>query len=160
MRIIQGDLLNCESNHIAHVANCQCVFGAGIARQIREQYPEAYEADLETKKGDRNKLGTFSSANILDENKFIYNLYGQYGYGGGSVNLDYLALEKSLWSLRDHLEGKQCNDIILGFPLLMGCGLAGGDFKIVQPMVEKMFETSGFETIWVKYKSIPKIYES
>ena len=148
---IIGDLLNCEANHIAHVANCQCVFGAGIARQIREQYPEAYEADLETKKGDRNKLGTFSSAHVLDENKFIYNLYGQFGYGGGIRNLDYPALEKSLWSLRDHLEGKQGVDIILGFPTRIGCGLAGGSWDIVKPLVEKMFSTANFETIWVEY---------
>ena len=151
MRTIQGDLLNCEANHIAHVANCFNTFGAGIAKQIREQYPEAYDADLETKKGDRNKLGTFSTAHIPDENKWIYNLYGQYGYGGGVVNLDYPALEKSLWSLRDHLEGKQCNDIILGFPTRIGCVLAGGDWNIVKPLVEKMFSTSNFETIWVEF---------
>jgi len=151
MRIIKGDLLNCEANHIAHCANCFTVFGAGIAKQIKEQYPEAYEADLETKKGDRNKLGTFSMAHIPDENKFIYNLYGQYGYGGGVVNLDYSALESSLWSIRDHLEGKQGVDIILGFPWRIGCVLAGGNFDIVKPMVEKMFETSAFENIWVEF---------
>ena len=151
MRIIKGDLLDCEANHIAHVANCWHTMGGGIARQIREQYPEAYEADLETKKGDRGKLGTFSVAHIPDENKWIYNLYGQYGYGGGAVNVEYPALEKSLWSLRDHLEDKPNTGIILGFPTRIGCVLAGGDWTIVKPMVEKMFMTSGFETIWVEF---------
>ena len=32
----------------------------GIARTIRELYPEAYEADCQTKKGDRSKIGSFS----------------------------------------------------------------------------------------------------
>lgn len=152
MRTIQGDLLNCEANHIAHCANCWNTMGSGIARQIREQYPEAYEADLKTKSGDRNKLGTFSMAHIPEKNKFIYNLYGQFGYGGGKVNLDYKALERALYSLRDHLESTRTDyPTILGFPVLMGCDRAGGDWNIVKPMIEKIFENVSFETIFVKY---------
>lgn len=44
----KGNLLDCyranEINVIAHVANCQGVFGSGLALAIKNDFPEAYEA--------------------------------------------------------------------------------------------------------------------
>ncbi len=44
---------------------------SGIARQIREKYPEAYEADCKTVAGDIKKLGTFSWVKILTKVMFV-----------------------------------------------------------------------------------------
>lgn len=153
MKIIDGDLLNSECNHIAHCANCFHTFGAGIARQIREQYPEAYDADLNTKKGDINKLGQFTCAE--SSGKFIYNLYGQYSFGSGKRLMED-KLEMALVHLKNHLCTKRIDgdsNIILGFPWKIGCCLAGGNFSIVRPMVEGIFKEVGFPVYWVKYTS-------
>lgn len=60
MKEIDGDLIAlAREGHfdlIAHGCNCFCTMGARIARGIRAAFPEAYEADLNTKKGDRAKL--------------------------------------------------------------------------------------------------------
>lgn len=152
MEIVEGNLLNSKANHIAHCANCFHIMGAGIAKEIREVYPKAYKADLKTKRGDKNKLGTFSRAFIPNENKWIYNLYGQYDIGcRNGPALDYKAFEKCLESLKINLE-QYTPDFILGFPWLIGCGLAGGNFKIVQPMIESIFKNVPYEVIWVRYQ--------
>jgi O-acetyl-ADP-ribose deacetylase (regulator of RNase III) len=52
MKVVTGDLLKLAlEGHfdvIVHGCNCQCAMGAGIALSIKNQFPEAYEADLRT----------------------------------------------------------------------------------------------------------------
>ena len=42
---------------IVHGCNCFCAMGGGIARAIREEFPEAYAADLATLRGSRGRAG-------------------------------------------------------------------------------------------------------
>ncbi|HUV50462.1 MAG TPA: hypothetical protein VMW78_05525 [Anaerolineae bacterium] len=62
MRIIKGDLLKLaidkEFDIIIHGCNCYCTMGAGIAKAIRDTFPEAWDADSKTGKGSLNKLET------------------------------------------------------------------------------------------------------
>ena len=61
MRIVKGDIIGLAKNGIfnviIHGANCQNTMGSGVAKQIKEHFPGAYDADLRTTKGDREKLG-------------------------------------------------------------------------------------------------------
>ena len=152
MKIIEGNLLDCPEgiNIIAHGCNCFHTMGAGIARQIKERYPEAYQADKETSYGLKSKLGTFSYA----KSGFIKiaNLYTQFNCGG-QRELNYEALYNCLVNLRDAINhGSNSNSYVLGLPFLIGCGLAGGDARIVKTMHDVIFEEAKFEVIIVKYK--------
>ena len=64
MKVVQGDLLklamNGEFDVIVHGCNCFCQMGAGIARTIRHKFPQAYIQDIQTIKGDKSKLGTYT----------------------------------------------------------------------------------------------------
>ena len=64
MKVVQGDLLELamdgEFDVIVHGCNCFCQMGAGIARTIRHNVPQAYIQDIQTIKGDRSKLGTYT----------------------------------------------------------------------------------------------------
>ena len=40
---IKGDLLTADVKIRGHQVNCRGVMGAGIAKQVREKYPEAFE---------------------------------------------------------------------------------------------------------------------
>ena len=64
MKVIRGDLVQLalagKFDVIVHGCNCMCTMGAGIAKQIKQKFPEAYRVDCQTKKGDRSKLGTIS----------------------------------------------------------------------------------------------------
>ena len=132
-----GDLLESDCNIIAHQCNCYCIMGGGIARQIRLKYPEAYQADLETIRGDRSKLGTFSMGH--NGTRIIYNLYGQYGYGSG-LQTDYRALEMALRAMRKDIWINYVNIWPeVGVPFGMGCGLAGGDWPTVEDIINNIF---------------------
>ena len=63
--------------------------GAGIAKQIKDKYPEAFEADRKANLNKENRLGYFSFC-LLDSNpsKRIINLYTQEGTGEGR-QVDY-----------------------------------------------------------------------
>ena len=71
-------LLEYPLQGIIHQSNCMHTMGSGIAKRIREKYPEAYSADMEAgAKGDSKRLGCYSVAHCLKEDKYIFNLYGQ-----------------------------------------------------------------------------------
>ncbi len=62
MNVVHGDLIKLaltgEFDVIIHGCNCQCEMGAGIAKAIKSTFPEAYQADLETEEGSRDKFRT------------------------------------------------------------------------------------------------------
>jgi O-acetyl-ADP-ribose deacetylase (regulator of RNase III) len=136
-----GDLIQlAQKGHfdvIAHGANCFCTFGAGIAKAIKKAFPEAYEADLATKKGDYSKLGNLSLATVeRGKNKFIVaNLYTQFFYGTPKHPKDtkairYKAIENSLKALKKQVP----YDASIGLPKI-GAGLAGGDWEIIRKII-------------------------
>jgi O-acetyl-ADP-ribose deacetylase (regulator of RNase III) len=65
LKVVRVDLvklaLDGRFEVIIHGCNCQCVVGAGIAKAIKQTFPEAYNADKATAKGSRTKLGSLSS---------------------------------------------------------------------------------------------------
>ena len=69
MKIIQGDLIkkakDGEFDLIIHGCNCFCTMGAGIAKGIKNNFPQAFQADQMTLKGSKAKLGTCSFAEIV-----------------------------------------------------------------------------------------------
>lgn len=134
-----GDLLKSHCNVIAHQANCMGIMGAGIAKQIASIYPEAYRADREYKipVGSRERLGRFSYAKVIHQGRtrIVVNLYGQYRYGRG-LHTDYEALESAVRSLLKKLQNLK--HVKLGMPYGIGCGLAGGDWNIVYPMLSRL----------------------
>ena len=67
MKIISGDLLELAKEGkfdvIIHGCNCFCNMGAGIAKVIQKEFPQAYQADCEVP-GKREKLGTMTFAKV------------------------------------------------------------------------------------------------
>ncbi len=149
-----GNLLtDPEVNVIAHQANLFHTFGAGIAKAIREDYPVAYEADCQTGKGDKNKLGTYSTA--VDENgKIFINCYSQTGMGASPENTSYDCIFKIFSvlesKLRKHNEKVNVLPKVLGVPYGYGSALAGGRWTIVQAIFKAIFEDSPVDCIIVK----------
>lgn len=136
IHIQRGDLLQSDCTVIAYQCNCFATMGAGIAKQIKQRYPEAYGSDrrFPIPIGSRKRLGHFSKAQVGD--RLIYNLYGQYRYGRGKqTELSMLEnpVHSMLEDLRQH-EGK------IGFPYGMGAGLAGGDWNEIEKMLERCSE--------------------
>lgn len=122
-----------EFHCIVHGANCHNTMGSGIARQIREQFPRAYEADKKTKSGDREKLGTYSV--MLGKQFNIINAYTQYGTSrNGEDVFEYDAFRKVLDALATEYPG--CK---FGLPYI-GMGLANGNAEVIMAIIEEFAE--------------------
>jgi O-acetyl-ADP-ribose deacetylase (regulator of RNase III) len=142
MTMIDGDLIKLTKEGcfdlIAHGCNCFNNMNAGIAKSIRLEFPEVSLVDNLTSRGDRTKLGTYSKTTIYTKYKshishpvIILNAYIQYYYGRGKCQLDY----KALLSFLNKIASDFPTDLKIGMPKI-GCGLAGGDWLLVQEMIE------------------------
>lgn len=124
---------------IVHQANCFCTMGKGIALSLRQKWSEVYEADLNTHKGDRSKLGDFSVANVKNshgDDLLIVNLYSQYSMAKSKreVVTDYDAMRKGLQTIADNLEDNR-----LAIPYKIGCNNANGDWSVVESIITEIF---------------------
>lgn len=154
LKISYNDLIELaksgEFDVIAHGCNCFCVQGKGIAWKIRQTYPEAYEADLKTVKGDRSKLGTYSMAVVGDLT--ILNLYTQYRYGSKErPDIDYFALEACMQKIKQDFSGKK-----IGMPMI-GAGLANGDWTIIKQIIAEQLNDEDVTVVVFndKYENYP-----
>jgi O-acetyl-ADP-ribose deacetylase (regulator of RNase III) len=135
----KGNLLNLaeagEFDVVVQGCNCFNTMGGGIAREIRERYPHVAAVDSKTVRGDYNKLGTWTSENVIVKNGTvtfdIINAYTQYNMSTGEDVFEYTAflliLEKLLYAHGDKR---------IGLPYI-GMGLAGGDRETIIPMIEE-----------------------
>jgi len=141
MDIIVGDLiklaLDKQFDVIVHGANCFHKMGAGIAGQISTQFPPAYQADLETKKGDPAKLGTLSHAALDPHQLIVINAYTQFQPGKCPVEVLYPSIRCCFKQLvKFGHPGISSIPVRIGIPQI-GCGIAGGDWDIVQRIIDE-----------------------
>ncbi|ATN93421.1 putative phosphatase [Pseudoalteromonas phage J2-1_QLiu-2017] len=136
---------------VAHITNCQGAMNSGVAKSIRDRWPETftvYSIDC-LGRNPKELLGKQTSVEVMSHKEGgsleVYNMNCQlnYGYDGGQY-LNYDALIENLKVL-----AKTDRQVII-FPYLMGCGRAGGDFDKVVSLVRKYLVEK--IVIWVKYK--------
>lgn len=148
---LDANLLDYPLQGIIHQANCFHTMGAGIAKRIREKYPEAYDADLKAgAKGDSKRLGSFSVAHILREDKYVFNLYGQFNFGHMARFTSYDAIDRGLRKIEDY--AKEHNLSTLGLPKNMGCVNGGGSWRIVRAIIEDVFADNAIELYICNYQ--------
>lgn len=138
MRIIKGNLLDINCGIIMHQCNCQGAYGAGIAKQIAERWPDAktayYKHLKDCKTHNVNPLGTVNCVAVSDK-LYVANLLSQDHYGNAARTricyTDYAALNNALQQLTAAYP-----DTPLYAPWHMACGLAGGDWSRVSQILE------------------------
>lgn len=146
---VDENLLEYPLEGIIHQANCFHTMGGGIAARIKAKYPDAYNADISSgPKGDSHRLGSFSIAQARD-NKWIYNLYGQYNYGHMARFTSYDAVCNGLGKIEKDTQKKELKT--LGLPKNMGCVLGGGSWTIVRAIIEHIFAESPIELYICNY---------
>lgn len=151
VNFVKGDMVKHlgSDEHLdayAHQCNCFCRMGRGIAPLLVKANPEVRAVDNETEVGDEKKMGDFSVTRNTNK-PLVFNIYGQYHWSKYKVapnrNTNYTALKEGLLKVKLHLE--YLGKTTLGLPLI-GCGLAGGDWKgVVLPMIEDVFQDSNIE---------------
>lgn len=147
----EGDLFESECDILCHQVNCQGVMGSGIAKQVRDKYPEllyCYKLACETL-GSGN-LGDVYFYPCIRGKRLIANLFGQDKYGyDGKLYTNYEALESCI--NRVYVRAVSYNESV-AFPYLMGCDRGGGDWDIVLGMIKKYFEKSDIVCEIIRYR--------
>lgn len=140
MKKIKGDIITeiYSGNYdlVFHGCNCYNVMGKGVAKVLSEEFPIIKQADNLLSPG-AHKLGRATRADIKLPNGhpvIILNCYTQHFYGTDRTQLDYLALEHILEGIKTKYSDKR-----ILYPKI-GSGLAGGDWDIIEKMVDRIFD--------------------
>ena len=145
---IKCNIFESGADVVCHQVNCQGVMGSGIARQVREKYPNNY-------KGYCMMCEEFKPSELLGKvfcgkvgEKFIIaNLFAQEKFGyDGKCYTSYDALKKCLENVRSGFSGQT-----IAIPYLMGCYRGGGDWDIVYKMIEDIFGDSDCDILICEY---------
>lgn len=136
--VLQSDLFDV----IVHGCNCFCTMNSGIAPQIKKKFPEAFEVDCKTIKGDKNKLGTISYTSKTKP--IVVNAYTQFTYGREKIQCDYAALKNCMQAIKLEFSGKK-----IGMPKI-GAGLAGGDWNVIEKIIADILQDEDVTIIeWI-----------
>ena len=147
IKIIDGDLLSSNAGIIAHQVNCSNAMNSGVAKQIRQKYPEVFEAYQLLCSDTPNKESLLGTCQIVITYDFkcVANLFGQLGYGyDGKQYTDLIALKKSMIELRDTFI---LTNQTIAFPYGLGSVRGGAKWEDVYAIIEEVFD--GFDVeIW------------
>lgn len=133
---ITCDLFDAPAEFYCHQVNCQGVMGAGLARTIRVKYPqvfEKYKIYCINHSYSSRMLGAVQAVQITD-NKYVVNIFGQYRFGTERRHTDYEAIRRACTVLNARCKGHS-----FAIPYKMGCGLGGGDWTVIEHIINDSF---------------------
>lgn len=132
---IEGNLFDGLENGdvIAHGANCRGAMGAGVAKAIKEKFPENYKVYNKACREGRFMPG--DALGILENGILVYNLGTQYELGA----------DAHIWNIRSSVRD-MLNKVVPArqfyYPVTkiktvrLGCGIGGLDWTDVKPVLE------------------------
>lgn len=142
----RADLFASNADIIAHQVNCRGVMGSGVARQVKDLYPKAFQKYATA---CRFFMGAPSPNPLLGKTQFveterngkavcIANMFAQEGFGSdGACYTNDDAFESCLRAIREYAIDHSCKTIAL--PWRIGCVRGGGDWDaVVLPLIQKI----------------------
>ena len=142
IKIIDGDLFENIMPHsiILHQTNCIGQAGAGIAQEIKNRYPGWFDSYAEHCRQNRPEslLGTFHTYDMPGSDLKICSVFGQNGIGKEHRQTDYCAWKAALPEIVLQLDTRHAAGDIwtVRAPYGIGCGLGGGDWRIMKDLFE------------------------
>lgn len=147
---IDGDLLEIQKTMnldvICHQVNCQGKMASGIAKQIRDTYPQVYDAykakyDAVVQYGSHIMLGDVQFVGLYEDfyqevkHQHVCNMFAQnnFGYDGKrytSYDAFWICLNKIKQSLQP--------GSTIGFPYKIGCDRGGANWNIIEAMIREV----------------------
>lgn len=135
MRYVKGNLFDAPEKIIAHGCNAQGVMGAGIAKTIKEKYPDCFKLYQHYHTVYGLKLGEM----ILWNGPFltIANLITQNSYGRGSRLVDYEACAQAFERLASEYDTWEGGKTEIAIPKI-GAGLGGGSWEVIEAIIKEV----------------------
>ena len=158
LRTETGNLVTGNYPIFCQQVNCKGVMGAGLAKQIRNVYPEVYnEYKYVCNNGDAY-LGNIQLVETNDD-RICVNMFAQYSYGRNDRYTNYEAFMKCLLELEQFVTSyaatvkmNMTENKVVAFPMYIGCGLAGGDWNKILSMLKGFSERIPWDVVLVKLK--------
>jgi len=156
IKLIKGNIIDALANTdidiFAHGVNCRGGFGSGLAGEIARRLPKVRNEYIAKHKSKHPwTLGATQTVQIQTNNiingdpysqtSYIMNCATQRDYGRdpqSQPNGMYCHYEAIDVCMREYHEFCKGHELIPGLPYI-GCGLAGGDWNIVQRIIEEIF---------------------
>lgn len=149
---ITGDLLKVQKNMnldvICHQVNCQGKMRSGIAKQIRDTYPQVYDAYMVkynemVQYGTQSMLGNIQLVSLYEnfdqevKHQHVCNMFAQNNYGyDGKRYTSYDAF----WMCLNNLRQVLLPGSTIGFPYLIGCDRGGANWNVIETMIREVFD--------------------
>lgn len=136
-----GNIFDTDAKYICHQVNCKGKMASGVAKEVRERYPDVYQEYMNIWKWsiefNSSLLGHAQFVKV-EPNRIIVNCFAQYNYGydgGQYTNIEALKLALSTVAAI----AKQDNSKV-AMPYKIGCVRGGADWSVVEPMIEEIFK--------------------
>jgi len=144
-----GNLLDVTTGIIVHGCNARGVMGAGVAKAVKERYPGAYHLYRGVYNGPGLAVGNIIPYEVPTAaprpELVIVNAIAQDGYGTETRQVDYEGLYCCFSQIPGLAEKYRLHDV--HFPLI-GCGLAGGDWTVVEAIIKSALKGLGMH-LWL-----------
>lgn len=156
-RIKFGDILTVERGIIVHGCNTLGAMGSGLALQIKQKWPEcfeAYYAHLQERRhiDGHELLGDIIPYQVKD-GLWVVNALTQLTYGRDSDRryVNYAAVQKAFkligafaWEHREH------NLLVVNYPQI-GAGLGNGDWGLIHEIINVELNNQDLQhTLWIR----------
>lgn len=138
IHIINGDVLNVQKSIICHQVNCLGIMGGGVAKQIKDKYPNVFTEykklceSVSYKDCETKLLGTCQIIKCSDTN-YVANLFGQREIGYNAIHTRYDAFTEAVRNLMISVTAmnSEYSGLSIVMPYGIACGLGGGNWNIV-----------------------------
>lgn len=155
-----GNILDAKGI-IMQGCNAQGVMGSGLAKDIRNKWPEVFSVYADYINDKRISGEGFmgdaipfvpNESNVVIMNCITQEFYGKYGQEPGKRYVSYKAIDTAFRRVYEFIKAGQMYDI--NYPLI-GAGLANGDWSIISAIIDNVAaeEDPGNyikRTLWIK----------
>ena len=126
-----GNILDSGADIICHQVNCQGKMNSGVAKAIREKWPEVYTRYQAKCECEVDLLGQIQPV-IIGADKAVINMFAQYNYGyDGRRYTSYDAF----WSCLGEIKNSVAPGTTIALPYNIGCVRGGANWNIIYAMI-------------------------
>ena len=130
-----GDITTSDAKIICHQVNCQGKMNSGVAKVIRDKWPEVYNRYRAKCESEVDLLGQIQPIYIAEGDKAVINMFAQYNYGyDGRRYTSYDAFWSCLGEIKKYLNP----GITIAFPARIGCVRGGANWTVIKTMIEEV----------------------
>lgn len=135
---VKGNIVTGDYTIFCQQVNCKHRMGSGLARQIRNAYPEVYREYMNI----QEQILGYILPVFTTDGRICVNMFAQDNYGkDGKCYTNYTAFKDCLTALVGFISDHHIKeDVTIAFPYGIGCGLGGGNWIIIQDLIKEFSE--------------------